>query len=283
LGQHEPRTLELPPHYTQTPIPVNPPVVSIVTPSFNQGFFLEETLASVLRQDYPRLEYIVQDGGSTDETLAILKRQGAALKHWESGPDLGQAHAINLGFRHTSGEIMAYLNSDDLLLPGCLAYVAAYFAEHPEVDVVYGHRILIDEDGAEVGRWILPPHDDEVLSWADFIPQETMFWRRRIWDRVGGCFDQSFQFTLDWDLLLRFQKAGARFTRLPRFLGAFRLHGSQKTQQNRYSVGEREMDRLRRRCHGRDVSRAEIRSHIKGFLLKHSVYRWLYDFGFLRY
>src|SRR5262249_23541680 len=144
-------------------------------------------------------------------------------------PDEGQTQAINLGFQHTSGEIMAYLNSDDLLLPGSLAYVAGYMAAHPEVDVVYGHRILIDECDDEVARWVLPRHDDRVLTWANFVPQETLFWRRRIWERVGGTLDASFQFAMDWDLILRFREAGARFVRLPRFLGAFRVHARQKT------------------------------------------------------
>src|SRR5262249_1995819 len=180
-------------------------LIAIVTPSFNQGAFLERTLASVLGQQYPRLEYVVQDGGSTDGTLAVLQRYRDQLTHWESVRDRGQAHAINLGFRRTTGDIMAYLNSDDLLFPGALAFVARYFAAHPQVDVVYGHRVIIDEQDQEVGRWVLPPHEDEVLSWTDPVPQETVFWRRRVWERVGGAMDESFQFALDWDLLLRFR------------------------------------------------------------------------------
>ena len=132
------------------------------------------------------------------------------------------AQAINRGFAHSTGDIMAYLNADDLLLPGSLNFVAAYFEAHPDIDVVYGHRVLIDADGAEIGRWVLPPHEDEVLSWADFVPQETLFWRRDMGERAGGAMDESFRFALDWDLLLRFRDAGARFVRLPRFLGAFR-------------------------------------------------------------
>ena len=94
--------------------------------------------------------------------------------------------------------MLAWLNGDDLLLPGAIEYVAHFFEQHPEVDVVYGHRIVIDADGREVGRSILPPHDDGVLSWADFVPQEALFWRRRIWERVGARIDESFQFAMDW-------------------------------------------------------------------------------------
>ena len=95
---------------------------------------------------------------------------------------------------------MAYLNSDDLLLPGALSYVARFLHNHPEVDLVYGHRVLIDELGREIGRQVIPRHSDRVLSWADFIPQETAFWRRAAWDRAGGTIDESFRYAIDWDL-----------------------------------------------------------------------------------
>ena len=126
-----------------------------------------------------------------------------------------------------------------------------YFAQHPEVDVVYGHRVCIDLNDQEIGRWIMPPHNEQVLTWADYVPQETMFWRREIWERSGGYLDESFQFALDWDLLLRFQDSGAKIVRLPRFLGAFRIHPAQKTAAWYHDVGLKEMDRLRQRCPGR--------------------------------
>ena len=207
LRNHSPRPLSLPPHYALPRILRSPPSISIVTPSFNQGHVLEETLRSVLDQRYPSLEYFVQDGGSTDASVEVLRRYGSRLTHWESAPDGGQSAAINLGMRRTTGDILAYLNSDDLLLPGSLAYVAEYFQSHPEVDVVYGHRVLIDESGREIGRWVLPPHDERAIAFADFIPQETMFWRRRAWERVGSRIDESFRFAMDWDLILRFRAA----------------------------------------------------------------------------
>jgi glycosyltransferase involved in cell wall biosynthesis len=218
------------------------PLVSIVTPSFNHGQFLERTMQSVLQQNYSSLEYIVQDGGSTDGTTQILEKYRSRPKFAQSRPDGGQAEALNLGFQHTSGEIMAWLNSDDLLLPGTVSYVARYFLEDPDVDVVYGHRINIDENDQEIGRWIMPAHDDELLRWADFIPQETLFWRRQIWEKVGASLDESFQFAVDSDLLLRFQYAGAKFARLPRFLGAFRVHAAQKTQAIIDGTGQAEMN-----------------------------------------
>lgn len=245
------------------------PRISIVTPSYGQAEFIGRTMDSVLSQGYPNLEYFVQDGGSTDGTVEVLRRYSARLSGWESVSDRGQSHAINLGFAKTSGEIMAWLNSDDMLLPGTLAYVADYFAHHPEVDVVYGHRVLIDEDDKEIGRWILPRHSDATLSWADFIPQETLFWRRTIWETAGGEIDESFRFAMDWDLLLRFRDSGARMVRLPYFLGAFRIHQQQKTSAAINEIGHREMDHLRERVLGRRPSRREIRKAVLPFMLRH--------------
>jgi glycosyltransferase involved in cell wall biosynthesis len=282
LERHAPRVLRVPRRYRHRPRLRRTPVISIVTPSFNQGPFIERTIRSVLGQDYPALEYIVQDGGSTDGTVEILERYRERLLHAESVRDRGQAHALNLGFRHATGEIMAYLNSDDILLPGALHYVAAYFERHPDVDVVYSHRVLIDEDDREISRWVLPPDDREVLSWADFIPQETLFWRRRIWERVGGHVDESFRFAMDWDLLLRFRAAGARFVRLPRFLGGFRVHVNQKTLAEP-DIGEREMHRLRERYLGRPVKQAEISRNVRRYQNRHIVYQKLYRAGLLRY
>jgi GT2 family glycosyltransferase len=178
---------------------------------------------------------------------------------------------------------MAYLNSDDLLLPGSICYAASYFRRHPEVGALYGHRILIDEDDREIGRWVVPAHDDNVLSWADYVPQETLFWRRRLWDRIGGRVDESFQFAIDWDLLLRMRDAGARIVRVPRFLGAFRVHARQKTTASIGEVGAREMGRLRRRVHGYEPDAAEIHAHVAPYLVRHLVCHALYRARLRRY
>lgn len=245
------------------------PTISIVTPSFRQGVFIERTLLSVFDQNYPNLEYFVQDGGSQDRTVAVLEKHADRLSGWVSEKDSGQSQAINRGFAKTSGEIMGWLNSDDLLLPGALTTVADYFNRHPEVDVLYGNRLLIDENDMEIGRWIMPGHDNAALSWVDYIPQETLFWRRRIWDKVGGQIDESFRFAMDWDLLVRFRDAGARFAHIPRFMGAFRIHEHQKTSANINDFGHQEMDRIRERLLGRIPSSKEIRNAALPYLLKH--------------
>lgn len=287
LYHYPPRPLHIPPKYRQAQKKNagvrDLPVISIVTPSFNQADFIERTLNSVFQQQYPKLEYIVQDGGSDDGTVDILKKSEDRLKRWESAKDAGQSDALDKGFAQSTGDIMAYLNSDDLLLPGALHYVARYFADHPDVDVVYGHRVLVDEYDQEIGRWVMPPHDDDVLSWADYIPQETMFWRRKIWDRAGGFIDKNLKFAMDWDLILRFRAAGAKIVRLPRFLGAFRVHPHQKTSAEISDQGAKEMARLREQCHGRKVSDAEVFQSIRKYLNRHVLYQKLYRAGVLRY
>jgi glycosyltransferase involved in cell wall biosynthesis len=278
--QHAPREMVVPRRYWLPEPLLRPPVISIVTPSLNQGRYLESTIQSVLNQRYPRLEYAIQDGGSSDQSLAVINRHRDRFVHSESRADAGQCQAINRGFAHAeSGEIMAYLNSDDLLLPGALNYVAAYFEAHPEVDVVYGHRIIINGSGREIGRWVLPGHSDRMLTWANYVPPETLFWRRRIWDKAGGRVDESFQFAFDWELLLRFREAGAKFVRLPRFLGAFRVHRTQKRATDHFTVGLPEMARLRQRVHGRETNLDDIRRHMNGYMLRHAWQHLLYQLG----
>lgn len=268
LHHYPPRPLVVPRSYFAARAPDPAPPISLVTPSFQHARFIERTIRSVVDQGYPALEYVVQDGGSTDGTIEILETVGDRITRWVSEPDEGHADALNRGFRDTTGEIMGWLNSDDLLLPGSLAYVARYFAAHPEVDVVYGNRIMIDEHDAEVGAWILPAHDDVALTLADYVPQETLFWRRRVWTASGARLDDSFEYALDWDLLLRFRGARARMVRLPRFLGAFRVHEEQRTSAS-YQLGLAEMARLRERVYGRPVSLAEMNERLRPYLRRH--------------
>ncbi|MBI5382530.1 MAG: glycosyltransferase [Opitutae bacterium] len=256
------------------------PKIGLVTPSYNQAVFLERTMRSVLEQNYPRLLYVVQDGGSKDASPALIQRYADRLHFGESAPDKGQADAVRKGFLRLNealgpDDAMAWLNSDDLLAPGALAFVGRYFAAHPEVDAIYGHRIIIDADDREIGRWVLPKHNPETLRWIDFIPQETLFWRKRAWDQAGG-IDPSFHFALDWDLLLRLQEAGMRIVRVPYFLGAFRVHDEQKTSAQIHTRGQDEMQRVRTRVHGptldyprldAETRRAQFRGAVSARLL----------------
>jgi len=266
VQQYPPTELEVPASYYAEIPPPNAPRIAIVTPSLNHAAYLEQAIDSILGQEYPNLAYFVQDGVSKDGSVDILNSYNSQLA-WRSEPDTGQANAINRAFEKVNGDIMAYINSDDLLLPGTLSYVARFFQRNPKVDVVYGHRICIDRDGSEIGRWILPQHDLEAVKWADFIPQETMFWRRRVWDAVGP-FDESFHYALDWDFILRAQAQGFRFRRLPRFLACFRVHVEQKTLALK-QVGQQECDILRKRSFGTVPTRVEINNGLRRYMRRH--------------
>lgn len=224
------------------------PRISIVVPSFNQGHFLGHTLNSILSQNYPNLELIVVDGGSSDDSREVIEGYSEHIKWWVSEADSGQANAINKGMAHATGEILAWLNSDDCLMPDALFRVAEKFMVAKNTDVIYGHRVLINEDGQDVGKWVLPGHRKFILTYADYIPQETMYWRAELWHKVGGCVDETFCFAMDWELIRRFIDTGAKFTLLPVFLGQFRMHDMQKTKANIEIDGAREMEVIRQRC-----------------------------------
>lgn len=274
LGQfyvYSPRPIALSASYAKPVACQSVLKISLITPVLNQVQFIEQTIESVLTQGFPALEYVVMDGGSKDGTTAIIDKYSDQLTYSESARDKGQSDAINRGFAHTSGDILGWINADDTLLPGALDYVAHFFEMNPNIDVVYGNRIVIDEDGNEIGRWILPPHSDRILSWIDYVPQETLFWRRDLWNRVGGSVDTSFEFAMDWDLLVRFRDCGARFSHLPRYLGAFRVHPSQKTSARMNDLGAQEMDRIRIRCLGYVPSKLRIRIAVMPYVLQHII------------
>ena len=277
--QHPPRPLNLRAQLAAPALPKQPPRIAIVTPSFNQGRFLAATIDSVLDQNYPRLFYHVQDAASADKTVGILKDYGDRIS-WRSEADDGQSDAINRGFKDVDCDIMAYLNSDDTLLPGTLAYVASFFEQRPDIDFVYGHRIFIDYSGSEIGRAVLPAHDGEALKFAGYVPQETMFWRRRVWDGVGP-LDTEFHYALDWDFMLRAEAAGFKLARLRRFLACFRVHDEQKTTKN-YERGREEMQKLRRRSLGHVPSQAEIYRAMMPYLVRQFVFHWGYRLGLVK-
>jgi len=246
------------------------PRFAIVTPSYNQARWLPEAIASVLdQQPGAHIDYVVQDGGSSDGSVDLIRAQSDRLHAWESGPDGGQSRAIINGFAKTTGgpdDLMAWLNSDDFYLPGALRYVAHYFATHPEVDAVYGHRILVDENSQETSRWWLPKHDYALTLINDPVPQETLFWRRRLWDKVGG-LNPDYRYAMDWELILRFQAAKAHIVRLPYFLGCFRTHALQKSYAEQESGAIHETLKLRERGFGRPFTPMEFSTHPR--LLRH--------------
>ena len=209
------------------------PRISIITPSYNQVAFIEQTILSILNQDYPDLEYIVMDGGSTDGTLEILKKYSERLT-WISEPDRGQSHALNKGFRMATGEVLAFLNSDDLYEPGALIKVGHYFAEHPETTWLTGRCRIIDHDGKEIRKAVtayknfwLKVGGYRILQILNFISQPATFWRREVIEQVG-LMDERLYYTMDYDYWLRIGQRSRLFN-LNQNLAFFRVHLDSKT------------------------------------------------------
>jgi glycosyltransferase involved in cell wall biosynthesis len=205
------------------------PRVTIVTPSYNQGRFLEETLRSVLLQGYPNLEFIVLDGGSTDESRAILERYAPFISHWESHPDAGQSDALNRGFKRADGEIIGWVNSDDLLSPGAVAASVAALVVNPEAGFSYGDWAVIDADSVVTSHATPTELTNAGLlhSLQSYVAQTTLFFRRTALERVGW-LDPDLHLIMDFDLLLRLT---ARFesVRATGEIARFRLHPDAKT------------------------------------------------------
>lgn len=204
-----------------------PPKISIVTPSFNQGRFLEETILSVLNQNYPNLEYIVIDGGSTDETIEIICRYENRLAYWTSEKDRGQVHAINKGLEQATGDIFAFINSDDVYLPGTFAAVAEHFENYPESEWVCGDTIMFGEGHpTELIQSVVPVSAAHCLSWAYTAAQPGHFWKRGL---VEGGFDEDWPYDFDHDLYVRLLLVGHRCEHIPLPFAAYRLHAVSKT------------------------------------------------------
>lgn len=211
------------------------PRISVVVPSFNQGAYIEATLRSVLDQGYPDLELIVMDGGSADETVGVLRRFDERLTYWVSEPDAGQTDAINKGLERATGEILCYLNSDDLLAPGSLNAVARAFRQHPDVDVVHGRCVYVSQDGEELFTRAGKVTDlaSYLRIWdrfrdGEYLTQPEVFWRKALYDRVGP-FRVDLHSVMDFEMWLRMLSAGATFHFIDVPLAVFRTYPTQKS------------------------------------------------------
>ncbi|GAB1469259.1 hypothetical protein MASR2M66_01350 [Chloroflexota bacterium] len=209
------------------------PLVSIITPSFNQADYLEATIKSVLEQSYPHIEYIIMDGGSTDGSLDIIKKHQSRITAWVSEPDKGQTEAINKGFSRATGDILAWINSDDTYAnPNAVADAVNFLIANPEMAMVYADCDFIDEQGKGIGKFAARQTDYAKLrSGYVHIPQQTMFFRAKYWKELGP-LDPSFYFAMDYDLWVRIAKH-APIKYLPGKTWAnFRIHSSSKTNVN---------------------------------------------------
>jgi glycosyltransferase involved in cell wall biosynthesis len=213
---------------------------SIVTPSFNTGRHIADAIHSVLSQDYPDLDYLVMDGSSTDNTLDVLRSFGDRIR-WASERDSGQSDAIRRGFQGTTGDVLGWLNADDVLAPGALRSVAEFFFEHGEVDLVYGDANYIDANGNEIGPClnVEPFNARRLFHYSDFIVQPAAFFRRSAYEAVGG-LDPTLHYGMDYDLWLKLAKAH-KVAYLPKRLASYRWLTDNKTAVG----GFRRLDELR--------------------------------------
>lgn len=212
----------------------NLPLVSIVTPSYNQGRFIKKTIESVLTQSYPNIEYIVIDGGSNDGTVEILQAYGDRLD-WVSESDRGQTHAINKGMAKVNGEILAYLNSDDIILSDAIQQIVQFFLKNPRCDMVYGNADYIDEEDKVTGSYKTDDYSLMRILKDCMVCQPAAFWRRRIADEIGP-FDEKLDYAMDYDYWLRIAKAGGNICYLPKKLACSRIYPETKTRSARTQI-----------------------------------------------
>jgi len=207
---------------------VSLPKITVVTPSLNQGRFLEDTILSVLGQQYPNLEYIILDGGSTDGSVAIIRKYESNLAYWVSEQDGGQAAAINSGFARASGDILCWLNSDDMYLPGTLLHIAARL-DPEKSELLFGNCLhFIEDTSITYGSSVRRNHEQTDLALTDYVIQPSTFWTRKAWQQTG-ILDETLHFGFDWEWLLRARKSGVAFLPEDKYLSVYRIHKDHKT------------------------------------------------------
>lgn len=204
------------------------PRISIVTPSFNQGQFIEETILSVIGQHYPNLEYIVMDGGSSDNTVEVIKKYEKHISHWQSAKDNGQSAAINDGFGRATGDIVAWLNSDDFYFPGTLHYVATQL-DISRSEILLGNCFHFFQNSAQTwGSDVAAHHANSNLLLCDYIIQPSSFWTQQTWKQVGQ-LNEDLHFVFDWDWYIRARQASIGFKTSQKYLSAYRFHEAHKS------------------------------------------------------
>lgn len=248
------------------------PKISIVTPSYNQGSYIETTIRSVLLQDYPHLEYIIMDGGSGDETLDVLQEYDQEISYWESTEDRGQTHAINKGFRRATGEVIGWLNSDDFLLPHALKRVARHFVSEPKADLVSGGGVFFTSETEHYpvrpcARGLTPTLPMMLAAPGNIIQQHSTFWRRRVLDAVGD-LNESYDYAMDFEFFLRCCDTGLRFSTNQHCLAAFRQHAGQKSREETGGQYQQEMRRATQPYLGQSLATSSLSLQLHRWLFR---------------
>lgn len=269
------------------------PKISIVTPSFNQGSYLESTILSVIGQLYPNLEFIIMDGSSTDNSIDIIRKYEKHFAFWESIPDKGQADAVNKGFQIATGDILAWINSDDMYLPHTFRFISEYFSSNCDDKIVFGNCLNFNQETKKVyGSDVESSHKKLDISLCDYIIQPSCFWSRQIWEKVGP-LNVDLAFGLDWDWFIRAQKLNLKFEPISEFLSIYRIHAQHKTgtggQDRIY-----ELAKIYEKYHSSMISRCYLKSRMdqkvvfaRSLIQKFRLYRvldpsWLMHILFFR-
>lgn len=246
-------------------------------PNYQQVRYLRAAMDSVLAQRYPGLEFLVVDGGSTDGSVEVIRARAHHLAWWCSGPDAGQTAAINAGLRRATGDVVGWLNSDDLLLPGALEKIARGF-QHPSVQAICGWTITIDEAGRKIGRRVYPQPTREVLLRRSLMPQPAVYWRRSLLAEVGY-LEESFHIRMDMDYYMRLGQHGVVPWLIRDFLAAFRVRPDQKSQ-SMMERGRAEELQLLQRVHGLQADRKRLRKGVPlGWRLRYRLMKQLASWG----
>jgi len=256
------------------------PKISIVTPSFNQGHFIEETILSIINQNYPNLEYIIIDGGSTDNTVEIIKKYEKHLAYWVSEKDSGQSEAINKGFKKATGDIICWINSDDFFMPGALIKVGEFFKNNRSLDLLNGHCLLIDEHSNILSNhFILKQKKWYAERGIYYVSQPSMFWKRSILDAVGF-LREDFHAVMDKELLIRIFRNDFKIGHINKILAAFRMHSTSKSSEGVSKIFLRDSAELEK-MYGKYGKKPKlpykiiygVEKIVKGIYLK----KWLFD------
>lgn len=212
------------------------PKITVVTPSYNQGKYLEETILSIISQNYPNLEYIIIDGGSTDESVEIIKKYEEHLAYWVSEPDEGQTHAINKGFKKATGDLVAWMNSDDIFFNNALSEISkAYQSTNGNFDVYFGDKGNIDEQGDLIREYLYPPFSGWGIMYTTNmnISNQSAFWKRDLFQKFGY-LNENIQFAMDYEYFLRLYMKSARFYKIYCLIGALRMYDDNKSSDDEW-------------------------------------------------